>query len=173
MSTNKIVIGDKEYSKTELLEFGKQHYPKFYWIYRGVGIGLMLIGVLSALIFVLTMIISEAEMNDISNSFNSDTSYHSSPLFYAATIPFGVIAIIGAVLFAISFKKKPDEAYIKHAVDYYTKLYANNKIRESRKEEKERNKDISQLLKYKELLDAGIISQEEFDKKKEEFLNNN
>ena len=31
--------------------------------------------------------------------------------------------------------------------------------------------DVSDLLKYKELLDAGIITQEEFEEKKKEYLN--
>ena len=35
----KYTIGEKEYTKEELLAFGKQHYPKFYMIKRGVGIG--------------------------------------------------------------------------------------------------------------------------------------
>ena len=71
----------------------------------------------------------------------------------------------------------PDENYIKHAIDYYTKADANAKAREARLQRnqanatrKEENKDISQLLKYKELLDAGIITQEEFDAKKKELL---
>ena len=32
-------------------------------------------------------------------------------------------------------------------------------------------KDVSDLLKFKELLDAGIITQEEFEEKKKEYLN--
>ena len=89
------------------------------------------------------------------------------------------MAIAGIVLFIVSFKKKPDEAYIKHAIDYYTKLDANLKARDARikaREEriakKEENKNINELLKYKKLLDAGAITQEDYDKKKEELLNN-
>ena len=38
---DKYTIGEKEYSREELLAFGKAHYPKFYWIYRGLGLGLL------------------------------------------------------------------------------------------------------------------------------------
>lgn len=169
MSNNKITIGDKEYTREELLEFGKQHYPKFYWITRGAGIGLMLIGVVSALVYVSIFL-----------TFGStDRGTPVLSMFYLITIPFAFMALIGVVLFGISFRKRPDEDYIKHAVDYYTKLNANRVARESKikaREEKvarkEEQKDISQLIKYKELLDAGIITQEEFDKKKQEYLDN-
>jgi len=31
------VINDKTYSKEQLIAFGKEHYPKFYWIPRVLG----------------------------------------------------------------------------------------------------------------------------------------
>ena len=165
---DKYLIGDKEYSKEELLEFGKQHYPKFYWIYRGVGIGLMFTGVVTALIYLAIAL----ALNTPSGS-----AFDFNVYYYVIMIVFALIAIAGAILFAISFKKRPDADYIKHAIDYYTKLDANQKAREAkiqRRDErvarKEEEKDISQLLKYKELLDAGIITQDEFDAKKKELL---
>ena len=63
-----------------------------------------------------------------------------------------------------------DEAYIKHAVDYYTKQEARRAQRKDRVTYKKENRDINQLLKYKELYDAGIITKEELDAKKKEFL---
>ena len=170
MVEDKVTIGNKEYTREELLEFGKRHYPKFYWITRGAGIGLMFIGILTALIFVTTLFGVYGFMPPMDGE-QSDSSWFA---YYAVTIPSAFIALVGIVLFGISFIKKPDEAYIKHAVDYYTKLDANRRAREARNkvsEEKPANqKDVSQLLKYKELLDAGIITQEEFDIKKKELL---
>ena len=163
---DKYVIGEKEYTREELLAFGKQHYPKFYWIYRGICIGLMFIGVFMALLYLVI-------------GASMDSSFEGSEVsaFYAITIPFFIMAVVGGIFFAVSFKKEPDEKYIKHAIDYYTKADANAKAREARlqrnhakAERTEENKDITQLLKYKELLDAGIITQEEFDAKKEELL---
>ncbi|MBP1560265.1 MAG: SHOCT domain-containing protein [Oscillospiraceae bacterium] len=47
--------------------------------------------------------------------------------------------------------------------------------KEKEKQEKEKGNreadNIEKLKKYKELLDSGIISQDEFDKKKSELLN--
>ena len=110
-------------------------------------------------------------------SMDASFDGNDASVFYAITIPFFIMAVVGGVFFAISFRKEPDEKYIKHAVDYYTKLDTNQKAREARLQRnqvnatrKEENKDISQLLKYKELLDAGIITQEEFDIKKKELL---
>ena len=160
MSSKVYAIGDKEYTREELLAFGKAHYPKFYWIFRGSGLGLMAIGFFFAIMFVILAILS--------GGADSPVDW----VFYIYAIPFGFIGITGAVLFSISFRKKPDEAYIKHAIDYYSKLDARTKQREKRVAEKKENRDISQLLKYKELLDAGIITQEEFEKKKKEYLDN-
>lgn len=169
---DKYVIGEKEYTREELLIFGKQHYPKFYMIKRGVGLGVFGIFGLMAGMFI-GMGISYAKMWE--EDFNEPAPGVS--IYYVMAIIFGVFALAGLMVFFISFVPLPDENYIKHAIDYYTKLDANTKAREARLQRnqananrKEENKDISQLLKYKELLDAGIITQEEFDAKKKELL---
>ena len=147
----KILIGDKEYSREELLIFGMQHYPKFYWIYRGVGLGFLLMGLLFVMIGI-PMAIAKIQYYWI---------------YFAACAPFFIISL---VLILISFKKQPDENYIKHAVDYYTKLDRNTKAREKRIADRKEKQDVSQLLKYKQLLDAGAITQEEYENKKKEIL---
>lgn len=45
------------------------------------------------------------------------------------------------------------------------------KIAEAEKESEQELQNIQKLKAYKELLDSGAISQEEFDKKKSELLN--
>ena len=147
----KILIGDKEYSREELLIFGMQHYPKFYWIYRGVGLGFLLMGLLFVMIGI-PMAIAKIQYYWI---------------YFAACAPFFIISL---VLILISFKKQPDENYIKHAVDCYTKLDRNTKAREKRIADRKEKQDVSQLLKYKQLLDAGAITQEEYENKKKEIL---
>ena len=171
MEDNKYVIAEKEYSREELLAFGKAHYPKFYWIYRGVGIGLMFSGVAYAGMYLLIAILLK---------IYSDESIYltmQSIMYFAMAIPASLLAIVGIVLFCVSFKKKPDESYIKHAIDYYTKADLNKKAREERLQKrqeklakKSERKEIDQLIKYKELLDAGVITQEEFEAKKKELL---
>ena len=90
--------------------------------------------------------------------------------YFAAVIPASLCAIAGIILFCISFRKQPDENYIKHAVDYYTRLDLNNKAREKRLSDRKEKQDMNQLLKYKKLYDAGVISEEEYENKKKEIL---
>ena len=168
---DKYTIGEKEYSKEELLAFGKAHYPKFYWIYRGLGMGLLFSGIAYAAMYLLIAILLK--------NFSNESVYLTmkSIMYFAMVIPASLTAIVGIILFCISFKKQPDENYIKHAIDYYTKAELNKKAREEKLQKrqekiakKEEIKDINQLKKYKELLDQGIITQEEFDAKKKELL---
>ena len=161
----KYIIGEQEYSREELLSFGRQHYPRFYWIKRGVGLGLMFFGFLLAVIFVISGYLSNNIPSDNPNVIDYVKWY-----FYGSAIVAGVTGLVGVVLVIISFKPLPDESYIKHAIDYYTRLEANQKRREARLSQRKENKDVNQLLKYKKLLDSGAISQEEYDEKKKELL---
>lgn len=146
-------LNGKVYTREELIEIGREHYPKFYWITRGLGIGLMFIGVLCALIFLISCSMIGFE--------------HITNFGYFATMGgFCLIALVGIVLFGVSFRKIPDDICISYAEEYLTKI---NKRAEMIAEQKEKD-NIEQLLNYKKLLDAGIITQEEFDKKKKELL---
>ena len=147
----KILIGNKEYTREELLIFGMQHYPKFYWIYRGIGLGFLLLGLLFAMIGIPMAI-------------------ERIPYFWVYFVACAPLFIIALVLILISFKKQPDENYIKHAVDYYTRLDARLRARDNKISQRKEKQDVSQLLKYKQLLDAGAITQEEYDSKKKEIL---
>ena len=158
------VIGDKEYSREELLVFGKSHYPNFYWIKRGIGILLMFVGFLTATSLVGTGVGLQLGLSD-----PNAAQYSALALYISAGICF-IFGIVGVIIFAVSFKPLPDESYIKHAVDYYTKLDAEQKKKEIRKAQKEEKDEINQLIKYKKLLDAGVITQEEYDAKKKELL---
>ena len=152
----KIIIGEKSFSRDELLAFGKSHYPKFYWIPRGIGIGLMFAGFFS---ITLILLVAIAKPEIFQQSW-----------FWAMIIPFAVLGIGGLVSYIVSFKKQPDESYIKHAVDYYTRLDRNIKARAVKLEKRKEKEDVSQLLKYKQLLDAGVITEEEYENKKKEIL---
>lgn len=159
-------IGEKQFTRDELLIFGRQHYPKFYWIKRGIGIGLLSIGLLY---FVIC--ISVLAANGFPGGANSVGFYIG--IFITPII----FSLVGAVLFSISFISLPDDAYIKHALDYYYKVDRNEKRyaqrvaqRNSRVNRVENSQNIDQLLKYKELLDSGAITQEEFEQKKKELL---
>lgn len=68
-------------------------------------------------------------------------------------------AIVGAIIGWLIGKKKDDAC---HASTTETQIQHN-------KQQQEKD-STSVLLDYKKLLDAGVITQEEFDKKKEELL---
>ena len=156
----KIIIGEKEFTRDELLAFGKCHYPKFYWIPRGVGIGFMATGFVAVSLLLLFAIIYNRWLeNEVVNW-----------TLWSEIIVFSLVGIAGLVSYIISFKKQPDENYIKHAVDYYTRVDLNNKDREKRLAERKEKQDVNQLLKYKKLYDSGAISEEEYESKKKEIL---
>ena len=158
-------IGGQVYTRQELLAFGKRHYPKFYWIKRGIGIGLMASFGLSALI----LLVCGLAMGNLAESGNEYMEIAAQP-YYGSAAVCSIGLIVGIVLFAVSFNPLPDESYIKHAIDYYTKLDRQNQRIEARKAQRSGGVTPDQLLKYKELLDKGAISQEEFDAKKKELL---
>lgn len=99
---------------------------------------------------------------------------------------------LGVFAFAFKKKKKDSEKYLtiefimndmecavlfsgKKSQDAYSKLferYSNFKNRQSNEETTENSNDpYEELKKLKELLDMGIISEEEFESKKKELLN--
>ena len=158
---DKYIIGDKEYSKDELLAFGKCHYPKFYWIPRGIGITLMFSGFVTISLLLLFAIIN--------HNFIKDDNVINWALWVEIIIASSV-GIAGVICYIVSFKKQPDENYIKHAVDYYTRLDLNNKARDKRLAARKEKQDVNQLLKYKKLYDSGAISEEEYENKKKEIL---
>lgn len=151
---NNFVLGNKEYTDQELLLIGREYYPKKFWIKRGIGLGLMLLGLLCAipLPFLFTMQIPDypgAELTIL---------YYKIALIISGT---GCL-IPGIVLTILSFIPEKDITYIQYAKRYLTKAFDREVKNEFRK--------MDQLKKYKKLLDAGVISQEEFDNKKKEYL---
>ena len=158
---NKILIGEKEYTKEELLAFGKCHYPKFYWIPRGIGIGFMATGFITISFLILFFIFNKKFLEE-----HNIVGWY----FWVEVIVFASIAIAGLVSYIVSFKKQPDENYIKHAVDYYTRVDERIKLRDKKIADRKERVETAQLLKYKKLRDAGAISEEEYENKKKEIL---
>ena len=95
MEQNKYVIGEKEYTREELLAYGKQHYPKFYWIPRGVGLGLMLIfGMIGAVYFGMGMAFKGDEYGEAA----------AKPFIIIGVVMF-VFAFIGFIVFSFAFMR--------------------------------------------------------------------
>ena len=165
MGQQTYTVGDKAYSREQLIAFGKEHYPKFYWISRGVGIFLMFLGliVMAILGFVLLIL-------NFAGVFE-DPDFPSWVFF----IPFGVfgsIALAGIICFVLSFVGRTEEKYINHALAYLTKH--DLKINEVNSNPQEVNKLLTtdekeKLARYERLLKGGVISQEEYEQKVEEI----
>ena len=152
--SNSFTLGNKEYSNQELLLIGREYYPKTFWIKRGIGLGFMLIGILC--IIPLPFLFY----------FDPSSFPGGEVVLLYYKIGFSVSAaaclIPGIVATAISFIPEKDITYIKYAKKYLLKAY--------NREIKNEDRKINQLKKYKKLLDSGVISQEEFDNKKKEYL---
>ena len=168
MENDRYVIGDQEYTREQLISYGEAHYPKFYWIPRGIGIALMVSGLfVSGSYAIMGLAVSNEE-------YWGDSGMN---LYIFALIMFVIIFGGGCIPFGLSFRKQTDENYIIHAVKCLERQYRNTQARENRLEQKHerievktQDKNVDRLLKYKQLLDEGIITQEEFDKKKQELL---
>ena len=118
MEQQTYTIGDKEYTRQELLEFGKRHYPKFYWIPRGIGL---------MFFAVAAMFIAWATIGVL---------FGAHERAYILLAIAGGCCIPGIVFVVISRIPKPDEDYIKHAIDYYTRVA----VREQRIAQAKENK---------------------------------
>ena len=155
MQEIRCVLGNKESSNQELLLIGREYYPKKFWIKRGIGLGLMLIGILC--IIPLPFLFY----------FDPSSFPNGELVFLYCKIGFSVSAaaclIPGIVLTAVSFIPEKDITYVEYAKRYLTKTY-NREIKNNE------HLKIVQLKEYKKLLDSGVISQEEFDNKKKEYL---
>ena len=165
---NNYIIGGKEYTREELLEFGKKRYPKFYWIKRGIGIGLMAIFGISAISFLIIAISLYGHTEDPDDWLKIGEYVLRMSIISACVC--GLLFLGALVLFIISFVEKNDEQYIKRAVNYYKRQAANEAYRKAEEVAKQEEDEINTLIKYKRQRDAGEISQEEYEAKKNELL---
>jgi hypothetical protein len=167
MSQQTYTVGDKTYSREQLIAFGKEHYPKFYWISRGVGILLMFIGFLLMAIIGLVLLILNL------SGVLSDPEFPTWVFFIPLGV-FGTVALAGIICFILSFVGRTEEKYINHALAYLTKhnLKINN---EDGKEDIVTEKLLTtdekeKLARYERLLKGGVISQEEYEQRVEEIM---
>ena len=95
MKQQTYTVGNKEYSREQLIAFGKEHYPKFYWIARGLGIIFFLIGLLvMGMIGLVMLILNKAGV------FDPDFPIW---VFYIPLGVFGLMALAGLICFILSF----------------------------------------------------------------------
>ena len=181
--TYPVTIGDKEYTKKQLLEYGKSTYPKFYWIPRGIGLGFIVIGFLSLLLTLVAMAQLQVSIDEYNESIKGYQYIHVEPesmpvQMYVYVVFFAIMMVAGFVLLIISTINKPDQAYIDHAYRRLSAIAknqemreANEQIRRDRQEAPQDDPKLEELKKYKTLLDEGLITQEVYDAKQQEYLN--
>ena len=165
---NNYIIGGNEYTREELLEFGKKRYQKFYWVKRGIGIGLMAIFSYFTVCFLFVAISCANAPEDPHTWLELDKHLISFSIIGSCIS--GSLFLGGLALFIVSFVEHNDEGYIKRAVKYYERkaaYEADLKAEEAYKKEKD---ELAALIKYKRQRDAGEISQEEYETKKKELL---
>ena len=164
MQQQTYTVGDKTYSREQLIAFGKEHYPKFYWIPRILGIIFMFSALFIMMLIGIVMLILH---------FTGVLSEPDFPI-WAFFIPlgvFGLFFIAGLITFIVSFVGRTEEKYISHALEYITKVelkQGKGSIKETDIILSERDREA--LARYDRLLKGGVISQEEYEEKRKEIL---
>ena len=148
-------IGEQTFSNEELYRIGKLHFPKRYWIKRAIGIFLWIFAFDYSISIPFTTIFWALRLEEPMRTY----------AFLAIYIPLGVLLIAGLVVFILSFVPEKKEVYIEYAKKYLIKANANLQARDKKLERRR----LKELAYYKKLLDKGVISQEDYDKKKEEL----
>lgn len=148
-------VGEKTYNNEELFQIGKLHFPKRYWIKRGIGIALWVVALEYSVSIPFTTIFW---------AFQIDNPARAIVLVLIFS-PLAILFVAGLIMFILSFRPEARDVYIDYGKKYLSKQEANSKARDIKLERRR----YKELANYKKLLDRGVITQEEFDKKKEEL----
>lgn len=164
MKQQTYTVNDREYGREQLIAFGKEHYPKLYWIPRLVGIILLIVGLLVLALVGGVMLILNAV-----GVFTEDFPIW---VFYIPIGFFGGITLGGIICIVVSHLGRNDQTYIDHALAYLTKVEVKNNVPpEMKKVDPLLNQeDIERLQRNERLLKGGVITQEEYDRRRKEIL---
>ena len=162
---NTYEVNGKLYSKEQLIALGKQQYPKLYWIPRIVGIILLFVSLLMCALLLIPIFVL------------TKTGVFDDPDFpkWVFAIPYGLfggIGIGGIICIVVSCLGRSKQTYIDHALAYLTKQEIrtiNNK--DGRVERVLTQDEIETLERNERLLKGGVITQEEYDRRRKEILN--
>ena len=106
---NTYQYGDKEYTRQQVIDYGRSHYPKLYWIPRGIGIAAI---ATSLLLVAIILIGAEAVVREVGSEYLS--YYYNDSRMVMSIVTTVVFAIAGIVAFSISFVKPNDEKCFIH-----------------------------------------------------------
>ena len=106
---NTYEYGDKEYTRKQVIDYGRAHYPKLYWIKRGIGIA----GLASAvLIIILVFAVGEIMLNEVGREYAN--MFYGEPRMVITFVGAALDAIVGVILIISSFAKPTDEQCFIH-----------------------------------------------------------
>jgi hypothetical protein len=106
---NTYQYGDKEYTRQQVIDYGRTHYPKLYWIKRGIGIASL---ASAALLLILIFVIGEVTINEVGREYAN--LYYGDTRMIAYYIGITLDALIGIGLIISSFAKPTDEQCFIH-----------------------------------------------------------
>ena len=176
-------IGGKEYTKQQLIDYGRAHYPKFYRIPRGLGIGFMALGGLFTFIEILLILNYQQAIDEYNESIKhyqyiTVEPEEFNPIYYIYLGLMISIFIAGVILLCVSFKNKTDEQYIAHAEKDLMKRAQAKIYQESYSEHRntpqydvDTDPSLEELKRLKRLLDEGLITQDIYEAKREAYVN--
>ena len=101
--------GDKEYTRQQVIDYGRAHYPKLYWIKRGIGIASL---ASAALLLILIFVIGEITIREVGREYAN--LYYGDARMIAYYIGITLDALIGIGLIISSFAKPTDEQCFIH-----------------------------------------------------------
>ena len=157
MVNDRYTIYDKQYSKEQLIVLGKERYPKLYWIPRTIGIIFLFVGILMCGLLGITLLTL-----NLAGVF--DDPQFPFWIFYIPFGVFGVWFLIGLICFIASFIGRTEKAYINHAIKYLNQVGPNVDYVLCERDQRE-------LDRSERLFKAGVITQEELEKRKNDIFN--
>ena len=102
-------FGDKEYTRQQVIDYGREHYPKLYWIPRGIGISALAASLLIVIIIIMGASLVAREVGE-----EYLDMYFSDPRMVAEIVTTVLLVIAGIVTLAVSFVKPNDEKCFIH-----------------------------------------------------------
>ncbi len=101
--------GDKEYTRQQVIDYGRENYPKLYWIKRGIGIGAIASAALiPIMVFAFGAVIEKQVGREYTQYLYQDPRMI---IYIAASV---ITAVIGIGLIISSFAKPTDEQCFIH-----------------------------------------------------------
>ena len=131
---NTYQYGDKEYTRQQVIDYGRENYPKLYWIKRGIGIGAIASAALIPIVvFAFGAVIEKQVGHEYTQFLYQDPRMI---IYIAASV---ITAVIGIGLIISSFAKPTDEQCFIHGEKCLKQIAQDRAYFRSDKEEQEKD----------------------------------